>query len=81
MNVTVYSTPTCAYCNAAKEFLASIGIRFRDVNVSTGQLAAQEMINKSGQRSVPVIDINGTIIVGFNRQELLDTLKSKGYSL
>jgi len=79
MNVTIYSTPTCLYCNAAKEFLALIGIPFNEVNIVADPAAAQEIVDKTGQRSVPVIDVNGTIIVGFNRQALLDSLRANGF--
>lgn len=65
--VKVYSTPTCPYCKIAKQFLADKQIAFEDVDVSKDQAAAQEMINKSGQMGVPVIDIEGKIIVGFDK--------------
>ncbi len=81
MNVTVYTTPTCSYCNAAKEFLTLIGVSFREVDVAADPVAAQEMVNRTGQRGVPVIDVNGTVVVGFNRQALLDSLRANGYSI
>ncbi len=63
--VTVYSTPTCPYCTYAKEYFKENGIAFEDVNVATDRERAREMVTKSGQMGVPVIDIDGTIVVGF----------------
>jgi len=70
MNVTVYSTPTCPWCTRVKDYLNYKEIRFKDVNVAEDRNGAMEMIQKSGQRGVPVIDINGNIVVGFNQPEL-----------
>lgn len=75
--VIVYSTPTCPYCHAAKEFLQENNIEFEDVDVSKNQDRAQEMIEKSGQMGVPVLDINGTIIVGYDREQIKKALKLK----
>lgn len=66
MSVTVYSTPTCPFCHKAKDYLQEKGIAFDDVNVAEDDARAEEMIEKSGQMGVPVLDINGTIIVGFD---------------
>lgn len=68
--VIVFSTPTCVHCNHAKQYLRTRGIRFRDVDVSKDQAAARDMVRRSGQMGVPVIDIGGRIIVGFNRAEV-----------
>jgi len=68
--IKVYSTPTCPYCQMAKEFLKDKGVEFEDVDVSQNQEAAQEMIKKSGQTGVPQIEINGRIIIGFDKEEL-----------
>jgi len=75
--VKVYSTPTCPYCHAAKEFLKENNVAFEDIDVSKDQSAAQDMIEKSGQMGVPVIDINGTIIVGFDKEAIKKALKLK----
>lgn len=75
MSVTIYSTPTCGYCNVAKKYFKENNIKFTDFNVMTNPQKAQEMVNKSGQRGVPVIDINGKIIVGFNQPEIERSLK------
>jgi len=65
--VTVYSTPTCSWCQLAKDHLQSHGISFDDIDVSVDMSRAREMVEKSGQYGVPVIDIDGEIIVGFDR--------------
>ncbi|MEJ5273227.1 MAG: glutaredoxin domain-containing protein, partial [Spirochaetota bacterium] len=59
--VIVYSTPSCPYCSMAKDFLRSKNVPFEDIDVSRNQQAAMEMIRKSGQSGVPVIDFNGEI--------------------
>jgi glutaredoxin-like YruB-family protein len=73
--VTVYSTPTCPFCTMAKNFLNEHKIEFTDYDVSTDQEKAQEMIKKSGQTGVPVLDIDGTIIVGFDVEKIKAALK------
>ncbi|MBW2969692.1 glutathione S-transferase N-terminal domain-containing protein [Candidatus Woesearchaeota archaeon] len=75
--VTIYSTPSCPYCTAAKEFLKQNKIEYKEIDVSKDQSKAQEMIEKSGQMGVPVLDINGTIIVGFDREAIKKALKIK----
>ncbi|MDQ5912384.1 MAG: glutaredoxin 3 [Patescibacteria group bacterium] len=63
--VIIYSTPTCPYCIYAKEFFKEKGVAFEDVDVSKDHARATEMVNRSGQMGVPVIDIGGEVIVGF----------------
>ncbi len=75
MNVTIYSTPTCPYCKLAKNYLAEKGIGFEEINVAADPVAASEMVKKSGQMGVPVIDIDGAIIVGWNKEALDKELK------
>jgi glutaredoxin 3 len=75
MKVIVYSTPTCPWCRVAKQFLKSKNIPFDDVDVSLDQVAAMDMVKKSGQMGVPVIDIDGTIIVGFDQDAIRKKLK------
>lgn len=72
--VKVYSTPTCPYCHMAKDFLKQNKVEFQDLNVAEDRKAAAEMIDKSGQMGVPVIDVSGEIIVGFNREALKEAL-------
>lgn len=68
--VKVYSTTMCPYCGMAKKYLDSKNIAYENVDVSADRNAAAEMITKSGQRGVPVIDFDGTIIIGFNKEQL-----------
>jgi len=68
--VIVFSTPTCTYCNAAKRYFREKGVRFKDVDVSRDQAAARDMLRRSGQMGVPVIDIGGKIVVGFDRPKI-----------
>ncbi|MDP3992070.1 MAG: glutaredoxin family protein [Nanoarchaeota archaeon] len=75
--VKIYSTPTCIWCAKAKEFFRKHKIKFTDFDVSKDRKAAHEMIHKSGQMGVPVIDIDGKIIVGYNEEELRKKLKIK----
>ena len=72
--VKVYSTPSCPYCIRLKQFLKENSIEFEDVDVSSNQQAGQEMIEKSGQMGVPVLDINGEIVVGFDKDKISQLL-------
>ncbi len=72
--VKIYSTPTCPFCMMSKKFLKENNIDFEDIDVSTDQAKAQEMVQKSGQMAVPVIDIDGEIIVGFDKEKIRKTL-------
>lgn len=76
MSVEIYSTPTCGYCNMAKDYFREHNVQFVDYNVAQDQRKAQEMVHKSGQMGVPVININGKIIVGFNQALIEQTLQS-----
>ena len=73
MSITVYSTNTCPWCRKAKNYLKSKGAEFKEVNVGVDRQGAMEMARKSGQSGVPVIDIDGNIIIGFD-QERIDRL-------
>jgi len=68
--VIVFSTPTCTYCNMAKKYFREKGIKFKDVDVSRDAAAARDMVRRSGQQGVPVIDIGGKIVVGFDRVKI-----------
>lgn len=70
MEVKIYSTPTCPYCKMAKEYLSSKGISYQDIDVSTDKESLQEMIKVSGQMGVPVVVINGSAVVGFDRSRI-----------
>ncbi|MBN1819465.1 MAG: thioredoxin family protein [Prolixibacteraceae bacterium] len=72
--VTVYSTPTCSWCITLKRHLDIHGIRYRDVDVSKDQKAAEDMVRRSGQQGVPQTDINGQMIVGFDKNRINNLL-------
>ena len=75
MGVKVYSTKFCPYCKMAKDFLKDKKIPFEEVNVQENQEAARQMIEKSGQAGVPVIEIDGQIVIGFNVEQIKKLLK------
>jgi glutaredoxin-like YruB-family protein len=68
--IKVYSTPTCSWCVKLKEYLNSKNIEYEDLDVASNSNAASEMVAKSGQRGVPVIDINGNIIIGYDKESI-----------
>jgi len=74
-SVKVYSTPTCPYCIRVKQFLTENNIAFENYDVSTDHAKAEEMIQKSGQMGVPVIDIEGELIVGFDKEKIKQALE------
>ncbi len=76
--VTVYSTPTCSWCTTLKSYLKQHRIRYTDIDVSADQRAADELVKRSGQMGVPQTDINGEIIVGFNKARINELLEIKG---
>ncbi|MBN1438558.1 MAG: NrdH-redoxin [Anaerolineales bacterium] len=68
--VIVFSTPSCSFCNTAKRYFREKGIKFKDVDVSRDAAAARDVVRRSGQMGVPVIDIGGKIVVGFDRPKI-----------
>lgn len=72
--VTIYSTPTCHFCHAAKEFFQANNIAFTDHNVATDLEKRKEMVERSGQMGVPVIVVGSDVVVGFNEARLRETL-------
>ena len=78
MSVPVYSTPTCGHCQAAKRFLRDRHVRFREIDVSKDARAEAEIARKTGRHSVPVIDVNGRLFVGFDPRRLAAALGLKG---
>lgn len=74
--IKIYSTQQCPYCVMAKDYFKSKGVEYQDVDVSSDEKARDEMIQKSHQMGVPVIDIDGKIIVGFNRSEIDKAIQS-----
>ena len=75
--VRIFSTPACPYCVTLKEFLKEKGIEFEDINVAENEQAREEMIKKSGQMGVPVVEIDNQIIVGFNKEKISQLLSIK----
>lgn len=73
-NVTIYTTPTCAFCKLAKEFFQTHGVPYRERDVVSDAAAREDAIRKSGQLGVPVIDIDGQIVIGFDRGKLRELL-------
>lgn len=73
-NVIIYSTPTCHFCDMAKEFFKENKIEYTEYNVLTDLEKRQEMIDKSGQLGVPVISIDGKIVIGFDQAEISELL-------
>jgi glutaredoxin-like YruB-family protein len=77
LQVTVYSTPTCSWCTTLKTYLDSHHISYRDINVAADTSAAEAMVRKSGQQGVPQTEINGQMIVGFDKSRINQLLKIK----
>lgn len=75
--VKVYSTPTCPYCVTLKKFLRNNKIEFEDIDVSQDRKQLDEMIEKSGQMGVPVVDIDGQTVIGFDKEKISQLLKIK----
>ncbi|OGR39209.1 MAG: NrdH-redoxin [Desulfovibrionales bacterium GWA2_65_9] len=69
-NITIYSTPSCMYCKMAKAYFAEKGVQYVDKNVAVDEAAREEMVKKSGQLGVPVIDVDGTLVIGFDKERL-----------
>lgn len=73
----VYSATWCAFCHAAKQYFDKLGVTYEDRDVEKDVKYAQESVEKSGQMGIPVIDIDGEIIVGFDRPKIDQVLKTK----
>ena len=73
--VRVYSTATCPWCHTVKEFLKKHGVKFEDIDVGEDQEAAQEMVEKSGQMGVPVVEVDRQIIIGFDEGKIKKALE------
>ena len=76
-NVLIYTTTLCSWCKLTKEFFKENNVKYKEINVEEDEKAAHEMIRKSGQMGVPVIDIDGQIIVGFDKNALKKALNIK----
>ena len=68
--ITIYSATWCAFCHAAKDYFDKSGIKYTDKDIESDPKYAEESVTKSGQRGIPVIDIDGTIIVGFDKPKI-----------
>ncbi|NNM67115.1 MAG: glutaredoxin family protein [Spirochaetales bacterium] len=75
MSVVVYSTPSCPYCTMVKNYLKNKNVPYTEYDVSRDTRRADEMVRKSGQMGVPVVDINGRVLVGFRPAEIENALK------
>jgi glutaredoxin 3 len=74
-NIIIYSTPTCHFCHLAKDYMNTHGIKYTEYNVAADLEKRKEMVDKSGQLGVPVIDIDGAIMVGFEETAFAEALK------
>jgi len=77
MKVKVYSTPTCHHCRDLKKFLDENNIEYEDIDVSADREAAKKMVEKTSQMGVPVMEVDGKFVVGFNREEVKKILGIK----
>lgn len=75
--ITVYSTPTCVFCHALKEYLKGKGVEFTEKDLTTDQQAAEWVYKNTGQLAVPVTDFDGQIVVGFDRHSIETILREK----
>jgi glutaredoxin 3 len=75
-NITIYSATWCGFCHMAKDYLDKLGVKYSDLDVDSDPKLANESVEKSGQRGIPVIDIGGDIIVGFDRPKIDAALKA-----
>ncbi|MSU54212.1 MAG: NrdH-redoxin [Candidatus Staskawiczbacteria bacterium] len=75
--ITIYSTPTCVYCNNVKEYLTKNNIQYQEIDVSLDEKELEKMVAISGQMGVPVIDIDGDVVVGFDKEKIDELLKLK----
>lgn len=76
--VTIYSAPWCAFCKTEKQYLDHLGVAFTVRDIEEDEGAMEELVKKSEQQSVPVTDIGGVIIKGFDRVKIDATLREKG---
>ncbi len=75
MKVLIYTTESCPWCKKTKEFLKQNNIKYKEIDVGKDEKAAKEMVKKSGQMGVPVTEIDGKVIPGFDEQKLKEALK------
>jgi len=75
--ITIYSTPTCVYCKTLKEYFSEKNIKFEEVDVSKDEKQLEKMVAISGQMGVPVVEIDGNVVIGFDREKIDEILKLK----
>ena len=75
MAISIYTTPTCSYCTVAKNWFRENGMKYTEYNVARDERRADEMVRKSGQMAVPVLDVHGRIIVGFDKAKIESALR------
>ena len=75
--ITIYSTPTCVYCKTLKEYLKSKNIEYKEIDVTTDEKELEKMVAISGQMGVPVVEIDGNVIIGFDRERIDEILGLK----
>jgi len=75
--IRIFSTPSCPYCVTLKEFLKEKGFEFEDIDVSQDKKALDEMVEKTNQMGVPVIDIGGQFVIGFDKEKISQLLNIK----
>ena len=75
--VRIFSTPTCSFCYVLKEFLKEKGIEFEEIDVSKDEKTKEELVKKTGRMEVPVMEIDGEIVVGFDKEKICKLLKLK----
>ena len=75
--ITIYSTPTCVYCKTLKEYLAEKKFPFQEIDVSLNEKELEKMVAISGQMGVPVVEINGDVVIGFERESIDEILNIK----
>lgn len=77
-DIIVYGAPWCAFCHTAMHYFDKLGVKYKYVDVDQDPAGGQAAIEKSGQRGIPVIDLEGDIIVGFDRPKIDSSLKAHG---
>lgn len=73
--ITIYSTPTCVYCKSLKEYFTEKNVQFQEIDVSENEKELEKMVAISGQMGVPVVDLNGEVVIGFDRERIDQILK------
>lgn len=75
--VTIYSTPTCIYCKTLKKYLTEKKVEYKEIDVSNNEKELEKMVQISGQMGVPVVDIDGNVVIGFDKEKIDELLKLK----